>query len=169
MEYTKEQETKELITFIDGNNLWYKKEVDENSKIGEGAEQRVYYFPETETVIKINDSIFFSWWEDYFHSLLLHNYFFPAIKYTLQGFTIKDNILYAVVEQPFVRATEHVNIENVKTFLKQNGFENTRNNDYYNEYLGIILEDLHDENVISSDQVFLFVDTVFYLTKNFYK
>jgi len=47
--------------------------------------------------------------------------------------------------------------------MKSNGFENTRNNDYYNASLGIILEDLHDENVLTQDGILYFIDTVFYL------
>jgi len=56
----------------------------------------------------------------------------------------------------------------VKAFLQQNGFENTRNNDYYNPFLGIILEDLHDENVLTQNNVLYFIDTVFYLTDEFW-
>jgi len=37
------------------------------------------------------------------------------------------------------------------------------NNDYYNSSLGIILEDLHDENVITQKGVLYFIDTVFYI------
>ncbi len=35
--------------------------------------------------------------------------------------------------------------------------------------IGIILEDLHDENVLTSDGVLQFIDTVFYLTSSFYE
>lgn len=150
---SKEQETKNLISFIDSNNLWFRKEINEEYKIGEGAEQKVYYNPENGCVIKLNDSIYYAYWEDYFHNLILHNYFFPALHYTLIGFMTKNDTLYAIVEQPFVKATNLINLNNVKEFLAQNGFENTKNNDYRHKELGIILEDLHDENVISSDDV----------------
>ena len=33
--------------------------------------------------------------------------------------------------------------------MKNNGFEVIRNNDYRNPELGIIIEDLHDENVLT--------------------
>ena len=39
--------------------------------------------------------------------------------------------------------------------------------DYYSKELGIIVEDLHDENVLTNDGVLFFIDTVFYLTKEF--
>ena len=44
-----------------------------------------------------------------------------------------------------------------------NGFLNSKNQDYYNLDLGIILEDLHDENVLTQDGVLYFIDTVFYI------
>ncbi len=44
-----------------------------------------------------------------------------------------------------------------------NGFENTRNHDYYCKDLGIIIEDLHDENVLTNDDLLYFIDTVFYI------
>ena len=169
IEYSKEQEAKALKGFIRSNSLWYTKGISEDHKIGEGAEQKVYYFPETQTVIKLNDSIYFLYWRDYLHNLMLHNYFFPSIGYILRGFVERNGALYAVVEQPFVRATDRIDLENVKEFLRQNGFENTRNNDYYNKQLGVILEDLHDENVISSGEELYFIDKVFYLTVDFYK
>ena len=51
----------------------------------------------------------------------------------------------------------------VKQFMEANGFKNTRNNDYYNSEWGIILEDLHDENVLTQNDVLYFIDTVFYI------
>jgi Serine/Threonine/Tyrosine Kinase found in polyvalent proteins len=74
-----------------------------------------------------------------------------------------DNVLYAVVEQPFVKATQKTNLALVKQFMQANGFVNTRNNDYYNPQWGIILEDLHDENVLTQNNILYFIDTVFYV------
>ncbi|PBJ12185.1 hypothetical protein [Flavobacterium sp. ACN6] len=45
----------------------------------------------------------------------------------------------------------------------------TKNNDYYNPDLGIILEDLHDENVLTENGILQFIDTVFYIKDNFYE
>jgi len=41
--------------------------------------------------------------------------------------------------------------------------QKVRNNDYFNPKLGIILEDLHDENVLTNNGILYFIDTVFYL------
>jgi uncharacterized surface protein with fasciclin (FAS1) repeats len=53
--------------------------------------------------------------------------------------------------------------------MEANGFLNIRNNDYKNSELGIIIEDLHDENVLTKNGVLYFIDTVFYITEDFYK
>ena len=57
-EFSKEQEEKRLINFIDKNNFWYTNAIDEETKIGEGAEQKVYL--QGDKVIKLNDSIFYA-------------------------------------------------------------------------------------------------------------
>ena len=64
--------------------------------------------------------------------------------------------------------TEKTNLDVVKNYLLANGFVHKKNNDYYHPDLGIILEDLHDENVLTNKGVLFFIDTVFYLTEIFY-
>ncbi len=73
-----------------------------------------------------------------------------------------------MVQQTFVLMSQKTDLSSVKSFLQQNGFENTRNNDYFNPVLGIILEHLHDENVLTQNNVLYFIDTVFYLTDEFW-
>ncbi len=120
-------------------------------------------------VIKLNDAIYYELWEDYFYNLLIHNFFFPDTAYELQGFTKENETLYAVVQQSYVSMTECTELNQVKIFLTSNGFINIRNNDFYNPDLGIILEDLHDENVLSRNNILYFIDTVFYLTDEFWQ
>lgn len=69
----------------------------------------------------------------------------------------------------FVLATEKTELSNVKIFLENSGFVNKKNNDYFHPELSIILEDLHDENVLTQDGVLKFIDTVFSMTEQFYK
>ena len=120
-------------------------------------------------VIKLNDTIFYASWKDYFNSLLIHNYFFNSTKYELLGFKIINKKIFAVVKQRFVKADETVDLEQLKSFLEFNNFRNVRNNDYQNDELGLIFEDLHDENVLINNGILYFIDTIFYLTDNFYK
>ena len=161
----KKQETKRLEDYISENKLWI--DVDLSQYVSEGAEQKVY-LKDTENVLKLNDAIYYSSWKDYFYNLLLHNYFFQDTAYDLIGFTKDNNVLYAVVQQSYVSITANTDLNQVKEFLTLNGFENNRNNDYFNSELGIILEDLHDENVLTRNEVLYFIDTVFYLTEAFW-
>lgn len=168
IKHLKSEEEKQLISFISENKLFYEHEIEDKNYIGEGAEQKVYRLDD-QFVIKLNDIIFYSFWKDYLNSLLVHNYFFASTAYELLGFTIIDEKLFSVVKQRFIQSTEPVNLELIQQFLEFNGFENTRNNDYRNDFLGLIFEDLHDENIISQDSILFFIDTIFYLTENFYK
>lgn len=162
----KNQETKRLEQYIDDNNLWVK-DIDFSQYVSEGAEQKVY-LKDSEHVLKLNDSIYYTSWKDYLYNLLLHNYFFSDTAYDLLGFTKDNHVLYAVVKQNYVSITSGTDLQQVKSFLALNGFENNRNNDYFNAELGIILEDLHDENVLTRNDILYFIDTVFYLTEKFW-
>ncbi len=46
--------------------------------------------------------------------------------------------------------------------LSYKAFVNNRRNDYQHLELGLILEDMHDENVLVNSETFFFIDTVFY-------
>ena len=102
--YFKKQETDRLIQYVEENALWFS-DVNLENYVSEGAEQKVY-LKDGKTVIKLNDSIFYNSWIDYFNNLLLNNYFFPDTAYQLLGFYKDYEVLYAVVQQPFVKATE---------------------------------------------------------------
>ncbi len=73
-----------------------------------------------------------------------------------------------MVKQPFVISTTITDLLEVGRFMDANGFANTRNNDYYHTEAGVILEDLHDENVLTQNGILYFIDTVFYLTPTFW-
>ena len=163
----REQETEYLREYVTANNLWVMN-INIDNYVSEGAEQKVYLM-DGKSVIKLNDAIFYNSWVDYLHNLLLNNYFFPDTAYELLGFYELNEVVYAVVKQPFMKATEKTDLQIVKNFMLANGFINTRNNDYYNPELGIILEDLHDENVLTENGILQFIDTVFYIKDSFYE
>ncbi len=50
----------------------------------------------------------------------------------------------------------------IKKFLVYNGFENSRRHDYVHREPGLILEDIHDENVLVNSETLFFIDSVFY-------
>jgi hypothetical protein len=163
----KSEEATLLKQFCNQNSFWFNA-IDINAFVSSGAEQKVYLYNKHK-VIKLNDSIYYETWLDYFNNLLLNNFFFPDTAYQLIGFYEQDDVLYAVVEQKFVESDSQTKLENVNRFLTSNGFVNIRNNDYYHPEIGIILEDLHDENVLTFKENLFFIDTVFYLTEQFYK
>lgn len=167
-EYSREQEEESLIEYISANNLWISRDLF-GIYITEGAEQKVYFTEGADDVIKISDAVFYVLWVDYLNNLLIHNYLFPDTAYTLIGFYKSGNTLFAVLRQRFIESTEITNLDNVKQFMLSNGFLLKKDNDYYHPYLGIIIEDLHDENVLTNKGVLFFTDTVIYITEEFYK
>lgn len=163
-EQSKDQENEILVRYITENNLW-KENINYDLFLSQGAEQRVY-IKDKQKVFKLNDGIYYLSWVDYFYNLLLNNYFFPDTAYNLIGFYKSElDVVYAVVEQNYVESNQPTDLSLVKNFLENNGFSNTRNNDYYNADLGIILEDLHDEIVLTYNGFLYFIDTVFYIKK----
>jgi Serine/Threonine/Tyrosine Kinase found in polyvalent proteins len=167
-EPVKEQEAAAILEYARLNDFFFSN-VNKDRYLAEGAEQKVYLEADGSHVIKLNDAIFYLKWEDYFNSLLLHNYFFPATSYELIGFQNESERLYAVVRQSYIHTTEPTDESLVKELMAANNFENKKDNDYFNREAGLILEDLHDENVLTNNGVLFFVDTVFYLTDDFYK
>jgi hypothetical protein len=163
----KSEETTTLLAFAEQEDIIYTPAIREIDFISEGAEQKVYRLDGSH-VIKTNAGVFYECWLDYFNSLLIHNYFFPATAYTFLGFKMISGELNAVVMQKFIVTSEQTDLPAVREFLEYNNFHNNRNNDYINTELGLIFEDLHDENVLSANGVLFFIDTVFYLTSNFY-
>ncbi|MEM6299383.1 MAG: hypothetical protein AAF740_11910, partial [Bacteroidota bacterium] len=121
----KHQEKEKLIAYATKHNLWVSS-IDFEGFISAGAEQRVFIKGDR-YVYKLNDAIYYASWIDYFDSLLLNNFFFPDTAYNLLGFHLEEDILFAVVMQPYVKADTPTEISEVKKFMKNNGFENTRN------------------------------------------
>ena len=85
---------------------------------------------------------------EFFNSLLIHNLIFENTSYTVEGFIKEDDLLYAVLKQPFITTDAHVDLDDINKLFTFNGFENTRQQDYIHKELGLILEDMHDENVL---------------------
>ena len=120
------------------------------------------YLKDSRSVIKLNKAVRYLSWADYFVNLLLHNCLFADTAYNLLGFFEKKNVVYAVVEQPFVKATEKTDLSHVEQFMRSNGFPKLRNNDYCNPEFRVILKKLHDKNVLTNNGILYFIDTEFY-------
>lgn len=158
----KEEQAQLLEHHSTKDNLWVTYIIGEDRFLTRGGEARVYLDKDGKNVIKINDAVYYATWLEFFNSILLHNLIFPNTAYTLLGFTKENDILYAVMKQPFITSDGQAELDNIKKLLAYNGFENTRRNDYFNKELGLILEDMHDENVLVNSDTLFFIDTVFY-------
>ena len=90
----KEEETKRLIQFVNDNNHWVDN-LNFELYLSQGAEQKVY-LKDGSTVLKLNDTIYYANWVDYFHNLLLNNLFFPDTAYNLLGFYKNLDVIYAL-------------------------------------------------------------------------
>ena len=135
---------------------------DENSYLARGGEAQVYFVADQKSVIKVNDGVYYATWLEFFNSIVIHNLLFEETAYTFLGFIEKEGSLLAVLRQPFIPSDAPVDLEDVKKLLAFNGFVNTKRNDYFNQDLGLILEDMHDENIIVNSNTLFFIDTVFY-------
>jgi len=73
-----------------------------------------------------------------------------------------EDRLLAILKQPLIIFDELVELNNIKEFIEYNGFKQTKRQDYENAELGLILEDMHDENVLLKAGILFFIDSVFY-------
>lgn len=157
----KEEQKKILIQLSKEKNLWFSK--NKLHFLSEGGEAKVYFEDVGKYVTKYNDAIYYNTWLDFLNSILLHNIFFPNTKYTLLGFDIIEEILYAVLSQPYISTNQLTDLGYVTQTLESVGFTHLKRFDYYHPEYKIIIEDLHDENVLTIDEHLFFIDTVFLL------
>jgi len=145
---------KEQAGFIEAyctkHNFWFDKLPSEDKYLTRGGESKVYLADDGRNVIKLNDAVYYATWLEFLNSILLHNLLFTNTTYQLLGFTKQAESLFAVIQQVFIIADAQAELNDIKKFLEFNEFTNTRRNDYENKHLGLILEDMHDENVIVS-------------------
>ena len=158
----KEKQAGLLEKYSSEKNLWITDLPGEDRYLTRGGEARVYLHADNKNVIKLNDAIYYATWLEFLNSILLHNLIFENTAYTLLGFAKENNMLYAILKQPFITSDALVELEDIKKLLHFNDFENSKRNDYIHRELGLILEDMHDENVIVNSDTLFFIDTVFY-------
>lgn len=108
-------------------------------------------------------------WDDYLRSLIIHNYLFPNVAYELIGFKDVDGKISPIVKQPYISVPGKTDLNKVEEFLKTAGFKKWPGvNTYFNEELGIKLEDLHAQNVLIKNNVLYFIDTMLSGNPKFY-
>ena len=159
----KEEQARFLKAYAEDKGFWMQSLPEGCQYLTHGGESEIYLAPDQFHVIKNNDAVYYATWLEYFNSLLIHNLLFPNTAYEFVGFTLgKEKELRAVVQQRFIEG-EQVDLADIKEHLIFNGFAHTKRQDYFNTEFGLILEDMHDENVIARNDVLFFIDTVFYI------
>jgi hypothetical protein len=161
----KEEQVKFLQELAIAKGFWIPTIPVDWVYLTEGGESRVYLHPDQSSVIKLNDAGYYATWLEFFNSLVIHNLLFPETAYTFLGLMQEKDLLLAVLKQPFVSSDETADLQAIRELLEFNGFENTARQDYFNKEFGLILEDMHDENVILNNGSLFFIDTVFYIVK----
>ena len=158
----KKEQAKRLREYATLHHLWLTSPPDLSQYLTKGGESKVYLDKDQRHVIKINDGVYYATWLEYFNSLVLHNLIFTETAYQFLGFVLADNILHVAVRQQFITSDAPVDLADVNALLSSNGFINTKRQDYFNAEYGLILEDMHDENVLMNSNTLFFIDTVFY-------
>jgi hypothetical protein len=160
----KKEQAAFLRAYAENAGIWLYSLPASSEYLTRGGESKVYLAPDKMNVIKVNDAIYYATWLEYFTSIVIHNSLFPQTAYRLIGFIEDDGNLCVALEQPFIEG-QQANLEDISELLTFNGFTNTRRQDYFNQEFGLLLEDMHDENVISRQGILFFIDTVFYVVE----
>ena len=115
-------------------------------------------------MVQTNNMFLHSTYLEFFHRLAMHNYLFPEAPVKLEGFVVNEDELMPVFSQPHVEADRGATLEEVVKYMSKLGFKQKRGPDFYNPDTGVIVEDLHDENVLVSPEGHLYiVDPIIYL------
>jgi len=143
-----------------------------DGKKGEG-ENEVYFDEDEQAWYKRNDLGYHSTYLEFFHRMAMHNHLFPDTAVTLIGFVVAKSLtdghvqLQPVFKQGDVVADRGATPSEVKKHMKVLGYTKITGaeHDYINDEAGIVVEDLHDENVlVAPDGDLYIVDPVVYLT-----
>lgn len=158
----KEKQAGFLIDYARKSGFWLNSLPEGAQYLTHGGESKIYLAADRLNVLKVNDAVYYATWTEYFTSLVIHNLLFPNTAYALHGFIKTNESLSAVLYQPFIEG-EQADLGDIRDILLYNGFENTKRQDYINQEFQLVLEDMHDENVIAKEGLLFFIDTVFYI------
>lgn len=142
------------------NAAEFERQWRKQGRIG-GQENDVYL--SGNRVFKRNNLCFHLSYADFFDRLALHFLLFPGASLRFEGFVARQVGLWPVMSQPAVRARRGATRVEVGVFMQRLGFLRVRGDDYRHPE-GILVEDLHDENVfIDENNQVVVIDPVIYL------
>jgi hypothetical protein len=151
---------------IDGES--FQREWEICGSLG-GCEHDVWPTLDGMSFMKRTQGLLHADWREYLRRLEMSNQLFPATPFRLEGFgNDPEGHFCTYVSQPAVYpVTRGVPPRVVAGFMIALGFRRVRQWDFRNEELGLLVEDLHDQNVLFGPGGHLFViDPIIYLTLN---
>ncbi len=136
----------------------FDREWNACGKLG-GCEHDVYPTADGKRFMKRTHGVLHATWLEYLNRLVMANHLFPAAPFRLAGFgTDDEGRFFAVVSQPAVfPARRGATRKEVGVLMRGFGFESVRRDDYIHPGLGLVVEDLHDQNVLVGPGGHLFV------------
>ena len=136
-----------------------------------GAEQKVFPESDGSHFLKANDGSYHGHWLQYFERLHFHRILFPDTAYAFIGFMDDNGSLAVIVRQQTVPAMISADGNplgatraQVEAHMARLGAFRFRNDDYYLPAEDLLVEDLHEENVLlgTDGETLRFVDPVIY-------
>jgi hypothetical protein len=163
----KEEQAIALGSYARKSGIWFDEIPKDWLFLAKGGESEVYLSPDNKSVYKANDAVYYATWLEFFQSLLIHNLLFPDTTYKCIGFSALnisgEQKLVTLLQQPYVQISQNASLTDIRSYLSNNGFNHIKRQDYQLAELGLLLEDMHDENVLVKDDLLFFIDTVFYI------
>jgi hypothetical protein len=147
------------------NSDSFQRHWEEQGCPGE-TENDIYYDPATGRWFKRNNLSYHLSWADYFDRVAVHSYLFPEAALRFEGFVETPSGLKPLVSQPDIPAKRGAMRSEVEVEMQKLGFIRVRGDDYRRSD-GVLVEDLHDENVLVDEYGRLaFIDPVIYLQQS---
>jgi hypothetical protein len=147
------------------DNDEFDRRWEQDGRKGE-TENELYYDEASHRWFKRNNMFMHVNYLEFLHRMALHNYLFPEAPVKLEGFVLNQDVLMPVMSQPHVRAERGATKQEVIKYMQKLGFKHKTGVDFYNPDTGVIVEDLHDENVLvdpeNPDHMYI-VDPIIFL------
>ena len=161
-------ETNALYAWAEGNKLLLDADDFTREWLAfgeiEGGEHQVYQ--KDGWFFKRNNMAYHSNYLEYLHRMVLHNYLFAETAVQFEGLMWYDDTLQPVIRQKALLGVRGATRAEVTVEMHLRGFSRRAADNYYSLALGLLVEDLHDENVlVDADGDLLIFDPVIYIAK----
>ncbi len=143
----------------------FQRRWEEQGRPGE-TENEIYYDASSGRWFKRNNLSYHLSWADYFDRVAIHSYLFPEAALRFEGFVETEVGLRPVASQTDIPARRGATRSEVEAEMQKLGFVRVRDDDYSRSD-GVVVEDLHVENVLVDQNGRLaFIDPVIYLQES---